>query len=56
MRYLVARRGTRLVVVFLGVYILAYVAYIQESEEYSKRVFGYYASMLHASTATPPLP
>ena len=34
--------------VFMGVHALAYLAYVQESEEFQKRVFGYYASMLRA--------
>lgn len=43
------RNATLLALAFVTIYILAYVAYMQESEEYNKRVFGYYAAMIFAA-------
>lgn len=41
--------------VFVTVYSLAFLAYIQESEEFNRRVFGYYDSMVRATrTASTP--
>jgi hypothetical protein len=41
------------IAVFTGIYVLGYVAYVHESEEFNKRVFGYYDSMLRAARLTP---
>jgi len=48
------RNSALLTLAFVAVYILAYVAYMQESEEYNKRIFGYYASMSFAAATHVP--
>jgi len=48
-RRLTARRGAQIALVFLAIYFFAYLAYVQESDEFNKRVFGYYDSMLRAN-------
>ncbi|HEX8255846.1 MAG TPA: hypothetical protein VF846_22090 [Thermoanaerobaculia bacterium] len=47
-RHVLTRAGI-VAVAFATIYVLAYHAYVRESKEYNKRVFGYYDSMLRAS-------
>ena len=48
------RNGGALALIFVAIYLLAYVAYVQESNEYVKRIFGYYSAMVHAAASKLP--
>lgn len=47
------RKCAGVTALFAAIYVLGYVAYVHESEEFNKRVFGYYDSMLRAARLTP---
>jgi hypothetical protein len=43
------KRAATLFATFLAIYVAGYIAYLQESSEFSKRAFGYHDTMLRAA-------